>query len=180
MAALALEVVGVIGIILIGAVVSLILGKVAGTVVAAIAGLVLFCVFVWAMVRIAPAGPLTILEGKIMIGPAWRLSRGHFWRMLGAFLVIALAVFAVYIVLMFVQMGPIMADMVRLGDPDAARRVAEWQLSRLQFGVSFVIYAIVASLIYGICLALQVGMSAVVTRELLRSAEPAPGTGPWG
>lgn len=180
LAAIVLEIVAVLAIILIGTVLSLVLGKVGGMLIGGLVALILFGAGIWAIVRIAPAGPLTILERKIMIGPAWRLSRGRFWPMFGAFLVIMLATWAVYMLLMFVQMGPIMADLVRPGDPEAAQRIVQWQAAQFQPGARMMIYAVISSLIYGVSLALQVGMTAVATRELLKDAEAAPHPGPWG
>lgn len=179
LAMIVLEVVGVVGIILVAGLLSLLLGKAAGVAVGVVMGLALFCFFIWVAIRILPAGPLTLLERKIMIAPAWRLSRGHFWRLFGAYLVITLVLIAVYFVLILVQMGPIMGDMLRPTDPDAARRVAEWHVAQLQLGVSLVVYSIVSSLIGSLSLALQAGMAAVATRDLLASQAPAAGEGPW-
>lgn len=174
------EVVAVVAVIVIGIVLGLVLGKMAAAVVGTVIGIALACACVWAIVRISPAGPLTILERRIDIGAAWRLSRGHFWPLFGAYLVIALIVLAFYLLVMAAQMGPILADMARPTDPDAVRRVAEWQLAHLQFGASMLIYAIATTLIYGVSVALQVGMTAVATRELLgQRSQAQPASGPW-
>jgi len=178
--ALLLEVVTVIAVIIVGFVLGLVLGKVVAAVVSGIIGIAIGCAFVWAAVRVSPAGPLTIVERKIDIGAAWRLSRGHFWTLFGAYFVIALIVLAFYLLVMAAQMGPILADMARPTDPDAMRRVAEWQLGHLQFSVSMLIYAVASTLIYGVSVALQAGMTAIATRALLgQRSQAQPPSGPW-
>ena len=180
LAMIVLEVVGAIAVIIVASLLALLLGKGAGIAIGVVIGLALFCLFIWAAIRILPAGPLTMLERKIMIGPAWRLSRGRFWPLFGAYLVIVLILVALYFVLMLAQMGPIMADMLRPTDPEAARRVAEWHVNQLQLGVPLVIYGVLSSLIGSLSLTLQAGMTAVATRDLLASQAPATSEGPWG
>ena len=41
------------------------------------------CLMIWIGVRLSLATPMTFGQRKIAIGEAWRLSRGHFWSLLG-------------------------------------------------------------------------------------------------
>ena len=41
------------------------------------------CLMIWIGVRLSLATPMTFGQRKISISEAWRLSRGHFWSLLG-------------------------------------------------------------------------------------------------
>ena len=176
-----LEIVGTIGVVLVGGVLSLVVGKAAGMAIGAVLGIALGCAFLWAAIRISPAGPLTILERKISIRATWRLSRGHFWPMFGAYLIIVLGTMVVYFAVTFAQMGSDFADMLRPTDPDAARRLAEHSLARYQSVPSLILYAVLSGLVSGMAMAFQIGMTAVATRDLLGPDATAAETpsGPW-
>lgn len=44
---------------------------------------VLFAAVVWVFVRLSLAAPATFAEGKISLLHAWRMTRGHYWSLLG-------------------------------------------------------------------------------------------------
>ncbi|MET0293635.1 MAG: hypothetical protein ABW042_01355, partial [Phenylobacterium sp.] len=48
-----------------------------------LAGLALSVLIIWLLVRLGLALPATLLENRIAFDRAWRLSRGHFWPLLG-------------------------------------------------------------------------------------------------
>jgi len=60
-----------------------------------------FCVFVYVGVRFSLASPLTFASGRIDLAGSWRLTRGRFWPLLGAY-AIAVALNLVVFVLIFV------------------------------------------------------------------------------
>ncbi|MBR0553867.1 hypothetical protein [Stakelama marina] len=60
-----------------------------GILIAVVLSIALLAAMVFLSVRFALAFPLTFQRRKIVIGAAWRLSRGSFWAMLVAFLVVA-------------------------------------------------------------------------------------------
>lgn len=51
-----------------------------------VAGIVVFWVMIWASVRLSLAPVITFSERRIALFDSWRLTRGHFWRLVGAFL----------------------------------------------------------------------------------------------
>jgi hypothetical protein len=125
-------------------------------------------VVVWALIRISLAGPMTIAQRKVVIGPAWRLTRGAFWRLFGAYLLLAIATLVVYGVAMAVQMGPVLGNMMRPTDPEAVARVAQWQAAHYgNFSGALIASTIVSGILGGVMLSLQGGMVAVATRDLL-------------
>lgn len=130
--------------------------------------IVLLCGWIWALVRISPCGPLTIYRHKVTIGPAWRLTRGAFWRLLAAYLLLFVGLFLVYGTLLAIQMGPVIGDMAHLTDPAAAARVTQWQAAHNgAINGRTIAYGLLAGLIAGVALAFQAGMTAVATRQLL-------------
>lgn len=64
----------------------------------AAASLGLLMVMAWLMVRLSLAGPMTFIEGRILLWSSWRLTRGRFWTLLGAYLNSWVLAFAVFIV----------------------------------------------------------------------------------
>jgi len=117
--------------------------------------------------RFSLAGPLTLLEGKIIIGPSWRLTRGHFWRLLGAYLVIVLLLALIYAVAMMLRPGPSMASMFNLGDPGAQTAILRAQADNFTLSFKNVVIDAVIALVGGVALALHLGMLAVATSQLL-------------
>ncbi len=127
----------------------------------------IFAVLIYFWVRLSLAGPLTILQRKIVIGPAWRASRGHFWSLFGAYVVISLLIIVAYCLIAFIQMGPIMTDMLHPTDPAAHERVLAWQSANYGLTLRSVMLAVLGGLLYGFSTALQGGMVAVATAQLL-------------
>lgn len=76
--------------------------------------LVMMCIILFFLVRMSPAPALTIRDRKITFFGAWRASRGKFWPMLGAYVIIYLisSVVAQFIqlVLMFGVFGALMQN----------------------------------------------------------------------
>lgn len=142
-------------------------GAATGALLMGLLGLVTACVAIFFWVRLSLAGPLTILQKKVVIGPAWRTSRGNFWRLFGAYFVIGLLLFIVYTVVAFVQMGPVMTDMLHPTDPAAHERVLAWQTANYGLSARGLIYAVIYGILYGFSTALQGGMVAVATAQLL-------------
>jgi len=54
--------------------------------VVALFSLLLAGVMIWIGVRLSLAAPMTFGEGRLAIAASWRLTRGHFWRLLGMIL----------------------------------------------------------------------------------------------
>lgn len=165
---------GIVLTLLFGLVLGLAVGLIAIALGAAGSALISFLTFVlfvggWIFlgVRLSLAGPLTILQRKVIIGPSWRATRGNFWRLFGAYLVIILLLTIVYGVVAFVQMGSILPDMMRPTDPAAHERVLAWQAAHYSLSASGLIAAVVGSIIGSVAVALQAGGTAVATAQLL-------------
>jgi len=139
-------------------------GGYAGAGIGGILGVLLvFGGVIWAAVRISPCGPLTIYREKVMIGPAWRLTRGAFWRLFGAYVLMAIVMFVAYMVIFAVELG---ASGGNFSDPQGAVHA----LQAMQGGTSMgqrIMYSLLTGIVGGLGIALQAGMTGVATRQLL-------------
>ena len=89
----------------------------------------------WYFVRFGLAFPLTILREKIVIGEAWRISRGRFWPLFAASLVIVVIMFVLSIVASSFSNVSYFSDLAQAqGNPAAVQQAMQAQLAR-QFGL---------------------------------------------
>lgn len=63
--------------------------------------LLLIFTFFYAMVRLELIFPITVVEGQYNFGRAWALTRGNFWRLLMAWIVAMIPLFAGFFLVMF-------------------------------------------------------------------------------
>lgn len=82
----------------------------------------MICMIIFIMVRLSPAFALTVRDRQIRFTSAWRVSKGHFWQIFGALLVISIAASIVSQIvqsfLMFGVMGTLFsnAEAIEAGD----------------------------------------------------------------
>jgi hypothetical protein len=175
-----LLVVAYIGLILLG-----ILGVVVTAGVAAALGatamipigillfLVLFGLFVWLQVRLSLAYPLTLLRRRIIIGESWRLTRGHFWSLFAAYLVVFIAILAMTVLVGMATMGSYFGALLSSGgDPGAVQAAMEAQLEAyrsvdLQVALGWLLGAVSG----GLTVALSGGAAATAARQLVGEEE---------
>ncbi len=79
-----------------------------GVLVATLGGLAEFCGFLYVLTRLSLAGPLTFDLGRVQVLQSWRLTKGHFWPMFGAY-VLALALALVVMLMITVLMAVVVA-----------------------------------------------------------------------
>lgn len=104
---------------------------------AILASLLALGVVIWLQVRLSLAFPLTLLREEIVIGESWRLTRGRFWTLFGAYLVIFLLVTALSLAASFATTGSYFIDIFRnMKDPAAMQRIMEAQVARQLGGIS--------------------------------------------
>jgi hypothetical protein len=124
---------------------------------------------IWFWTRFALAFPLTLMREKIIIGESWRITRGRFWTLFAAFLVIFLITLLLWSAASVVTSGSYFAQLARsAGDPAAIREAAQQQMAR-QFGqisVTMVIGWILSAAAGAIGIALWGGAAATAARAL--------------
>ena len=166
-----------IGLVVVAIVLSLIIGLLAAATgsFGLAAGLMfvefiaMFGFVVWFCTRFALAFPLTLLRGKIIIGEAWRITRGRFWQLFAAFLVVFLIMIVLFTILSVATNGGYFAQLARSGsDPVAVQRAMQQQMAD-QFGAinaMMVIRWILSGLVGGLVVAIWGGTVATAAREL--------------
>jgi hypothetical protein len=76
--------------------------------------LVMISAGVMVLVRLSLAGPMTFAERRLRVFDSWRLTRGSFWRLFGAYL-LAFMLGVVVLLLMFLVISAIVGVGVELG-----------------------------------------------------------------
>jgi hypothetical protein len=136
---------------------------------AIVEALAIFVLAIWFWTRFALAFPLTLLRGRIVIGEAWRITRGRFWTLFTAMLVIFLIVLALWILFSAVVSGGYYAQLMHsAGDPVAVQQAAQQQMAR-QFGAitgMTVVGWILGAIVGGLTIAIWGGAVATAARLL--------------
>ncbi len=135
-----------------------------------IVGLVILGALIFLVMRFSLAFPLTLHRRAFVIGEAWRLSRGHFWTLFGAALVVSVIGFVLSTAINMVAMGGYFADiMSAAGNPDAMARAMERQANAAgSFNTLMILQSIGGSIVAAIWFALSGGSVASAARLLIR------------
>lgn len=134
-----------------------------------IVGLAVFGALIYLVVRFSLAFPLTLHRGAFAIGEAWRLSRGHFWTLFGAALVVSVIGFVLSIAVNMVAAGGYFADLLStINDPEASMRLAERQTAAMgSFNTLMILQSIGGAVMAAVWFALSGGSAASAARLLI-------------
>jgi hypothetical protein len=138
-------------------------------ILSAIVGLVIFGALIFLVVRFSLAFPLTLHRRAFAIGEAWRLSRGHFWTLFGAALVVSLIGFVLSIAVNMVAAGGYFADLLStINDPETSVRIAERQAAAMgSFNTLMILQSIGGAVMAAAWFALSGGSAASAARLLI-------------
>jgi hypothetical protein len=134
---------------------------------------ILFGLFVWLQVRLSLAFPLTLLRERIIIGESWRLTKGRFWSLFGAYLVVFVAIAAMSILVGMATMGSYFgALLASAGNPDAVQQAMTAQMEQYQtVNLQAVLGWGLGAVTGGLTIALSGGAVATAARELVGEQE---------
>lgn len=136
-----------------------------GVLIGVLGGLAALAAMIFLLVRFSLAGAETFATGKINIFGTWRLSRGHFWGMLGAYL-LALVVIAVTWILVFsiqvalmLALGGGFSGIGALFQPDMSS-VASF------FSLPMIAYTVLGGFFSAVMMMVSYSPAATIYREL--------------
>lgn len=164
----------VILLVLFAALLALAAGPGAAIPLAILLYIVMLAIVVWLEVRLSLVFSLTLLRRRIIIGESWRLTRGRFWTLFGAYFVLVLIVIAMSLAAAMVTGWPYMDELMRNGfSPEAMQAAAQRQMQEQLAGIGVMTVAgwIVSGLAGGITVALFGGAVATATRDLTGDVE---------
>jgi hypothetical protein len=121
-----------------------------GSAVGLVSSAVVVVLTVWVGVRLCLVTPMTFATGRIAIAPAWELSRGRFWSLLG---MIALSV--IFYIMVLILMSIIVAAVVGIaGGPDAVSLEGQpspigWVALLISLALQLVLQVLQIVMIYG-------------------------------
>jgi hypothetical protein len=159
-------------------VLSAVIGAATGSAGAAVAmvllvfvGMIVFTA--WYFVRFGLAFPLTILREKIVIGEAWRITRGRFWPLFAASLVVFVIMMLLWTIVSTLLNFTYFQDLAQAqGNPVAIQQAMQAQMAR-QFSLSAASLAIwvPGAVIGAISITLWGGAAATAVRLLTFNSE---------
>jgi hypothetical protein len=119
--------IGQLVVLLLTALIGFVLGS---PIVAGVMAMLLFLVLVgfmvWVQVRLSPLFPLSLYRHRISIDGAWALSRGRFWKLFAAYLIVLIPLIVAGLVLGWWYMGSYFAEIsAAQGDPALIQAAAE-------------------------------------------------------
>lgn len=133
----------------------------------------MLAVSIWLMVRLSAAGPLTILRRRIVIREAWHLTRGRFWPLFGGYLLVAIAITAVFLCFFWLTLGSSYFStlLASHADPAAMGAAMRSQMERAAIGrPMWFVLLIGGGTLGSVAIALYGSMTAIATRHLLDEA----------
>jgi hypothetical protein len=161
--------VGVVILIAIAAVIGAVTTGVAGAVVMGMVGAVAALgVLFWFQTRYSLTFPVSLMRGRLVLGEAWRLTKGRFWSLFAAYFVIGFLVIALWVVVAAVTMGSYYAALLRGGlDPQGIEAASAAQMAALATPSPVMILGwLLSGAIGGLGVALGGGAVATAARDV--------------
>lgn len=151
-------------------------GTVLGVILGVVLGIAFTCLCIWLAVRLCLAFPLMVLRRSFAIGEAWQLSRGHFWTLFAAFIVVAVLYFVCALVVSSLTTASYMSALMTSGAyAPGAKGEAVRQAALIRDFTAItplkVIGWLLSGAIGGIFIGLNGGATATAVRDLTGDQE---------
>lgn len=148
-------------------------GGSAGTLLGVVILLATLAFMIFVAVRLSLAGPMTFAQGRLRVFESWTLTRGSFWRLLGAYvlalvlaLVVALLALVIYAAIAAITAGGDLSEVGKVFQPDMTSLGT-------YFTPSMLIYLVFAAFLSAVQNAVIYAPPAVAYRELTSGGEVA-------
>jgi hypothetical protein len=137
-----------------------------------VGGLIMLCLFMFFWVKLSLAFPLTLMRRRFVFAEAWSLSRGHFWTLLGGYIVLMLIVIGLAIVASFALQGSYWSQMMGgLTAPEAQRAARAQMEAQYTLGLPMLLNLGMGVVIGGLMVAFTGGAVATAARALATDTE---------
>lgn len=157
---------------LIAAIVMGVAGQGAGTLMGVVIEFFILGLLFFAAVRLSLAPSITFAERRLAIFDSWKLTRGQFWRLTGAYALAICGIIAMSLLVLVIFVAGV--AIAKGGDLQAAGRLFNPDSSSLQsyFSVTMVLYLLVSAWLSALYYAVVIAPAAVAYRTLSgRTAE---------
>ena len=130
--------------------------------------LLMLCLFLFFWVKLSLAFPLTLMRRRFVFAEAWSLSRGHFWALLGGYVVLSLIVFVFAILASLVLNGSYWSQLAggSLTGPGAQQAARAQMESQYALGLPMILNLVVGAILGGVTIAFTGGATATAARAL--------------
>jgi hypothetical protein len=144
-------------------------GAAAGVIVGIVAGVASVAVILLVAIRLSLALSQSFATGKVNIFGSWALTKGHFWRILGAYVLAIIMLIVVYALAFAVMsivalgLGGGLAGVASLFEPDMTTLAAF-------FSPVMIVYSVLGGFLSALALMVMYAPAATIYREI---AQPA-------
>ena len=128
--------------------------------------LLILCLVLFFWVRLSLAFPLTLMRRRFVLGEAWTLSRGHFWTLLGGYLVLILIVAALVIGASLAVQGGYWSQFGGFRGPGAPQAAQAQMEAQYSLGLPMFLSLAIGTVIGGLTIAFTGGSVATAAHAL--------------
>ncbi|MEM7329268.1 MAG: hypothetical protein AAF437_11045 [Pseudomonadota bacterium] len=119
-----------------------------------------FCGWIWCAVKLSAASALTIRDKKIKFLDSWGATRGRFWTLLAAYLVLAIIALLIYFGLLGLVFGVTFGGEFVLSDPETFMMLSNPQT----LGAMFFVYFLLMTSVQALLLYIWAGPAALIAK----------------
>jgi hypothetical protein len=131
------------------------------------------CVVIYAWVRLSLVTPMTFLRHRLVFDEAWTVTRGNFWTLFLAYLVILIVTLVLSGIAYYPILAPMIAAISQLStDPQAmeSAQMAQFEQQMNQPLPMLLLWGALVAVVQTVIMAIGAGATATATRELMADA----------